>query len=102
MSIVLLALTIYVIASISARLTPPGSKEIARDLEIALEQARTAVEEAKNRTGKLPEALPNASLASVVRYEHQEDDYRLSTTIMGIRVTLEPDGRKHVEMGVKE
>ncbi len=79
--------------------TPPV-RRTTRDLEAAVDAARESIERAKAQTGQLPSALPNAALATVVRYEPDAGGYRLSATIMGVRVTLEPDGRKKTETGV--
>lgn len=79
--------------------TPPV-RQTTRDLEAAVDAARESIERAKAQTGQLPTALPNAALATVVRYEPEAGGYRLSATIMGVRVTLEPDGRKKTETGV--
>lgn len=79
--------------------TPPV-RRTTRDLESAVDAARASIERVKAQTGQLPTALPNAALATVVRYEPDLGGYRLSATIMGVRVTLEPDGRKKTETGV--
>ena len=49
---------------------------------------------AKSGSGTLPASIPNASLAAVVVYEPGQQDYKLSATVMGVRVTLERDGSK--------
>lgn len=73
---------------------PPPKSSIADDLEYAVDLAKTAIDAAKSRTGELPAAIPNASIASVVRYENDAQGYKLSATMMGVRVTLERDGSK--------
>jgi hypothetical protein len=101
MMALLAGLTVYAVFAIWTRLAPPGPAAITHDLEVVLERARDAVESAKKETGEYPDALPNASLASVVSYNHETDNYQLSATIMGIRVTLEPGGKKQIEKGVQ-
>jgi hypothetical protein len=81
---------------------PPTSEQVAQDLERALDLARTSIEEIKANTGMLPKALPNASLAAVVRYEPDRDEYRLVATMMGVRITLQKDGTKSTDMGVSQ
>lgn len=83
-------------------LRPPPQQQVVHDLEMAVDQARTSVEAAKSSTGDLPEALPNASLAAVVRYEPDKDDYKLVATMMGVRVTLQRNGAKTTDVGVPE
>lgn len=83
-------------------LRPPHQAQVAHDLALAVDQARAAVETAKTRTGELPDALPNASLAAVVRYEPERDEYRLVATMMGVRVTLQRDGTRSTDVGVSE
>jgi hypothetical protein len=98
----LAALAIYGVYSLWALFAPPSADKVTHDLEVAIEAARESVEKAKSESGQLPEAIPSASLGSVVRYEHGPSDYRLSATILGIRVTLERDGKKIVEKGVQQ
>jgi hypothetical protein len=97
LGVVLAALIAFALWSIYSRLAPPGAATIERDLDAVVEQARVAIEAARKENGQLPDALPNASLASVVQYQHGSQDYQLSATIMGIRVTLAPGGKKTVE-----
>jgi hypothetical protein len=81
---------------------PPADERVAQDLEQVVDMARASVEEAKASTGALPAALPNASLAAVVRYEPQSNQYKLVATMMGVRVTLQQDGSKKTDKGVLE
>lgn len=97
---VLAGLTVYAVSTLWRELAPPSSQKTASDLEAVVDAARQSVEEARTQTGRLPEALPNASLASVVVYEPGTSDYRLSATIMGVRVTLQSNGQKTTETGV--
>lgn len=90
----LLLVTALALHSVWTSLRPPSTQQTARDLEAVVDAARQSVEEARSQTGQLPAALPNAALASVVRYEPDAGSYRLSATIMGVRVSLEPDGKK--------
>jgi hypothetical protein len=99
---VLVVLAIYAVYSLWALFAPPSTEKVAHDLEVAVDAARESVEKAKSESGQLPESIPSASLGSVVRYERGQQDYRLSATILGIRVTLEADGKKTVEKGVQE
>lgn len=79
----------------------PGDAQIARDLDIALEKAHAAVEDVKSKTGALPETLPNAALASVVDYDPQQGSYQLTANMLGVRVTLQRDGKKTTEKGAR-
>ncbi len=98
--IALAGVALFALASLWGHLTPPGKDAVARDLDQTVELARAAVDEARKATGELPPTLPNAALASVVSYEPAGTQYRLAATIMGVRVTLEPNGSKTVNMGV--
>jgi hypothetical protein len=98
----LAALAIYAVYALWSLFAPPSAGKVTRDLEVAVEAARVSVEKAKSESGQLPETIPSASLGSVVRYEHGKGDYRLSATILGVRVTLERDGKKIIEKGVQE
>jgi hypothetical protein len=50
----------------------------------------------------LPDALPNASLAAVVQYEPDSNEYKLVATMMGVRVTLQKNGSKSTDVGVAQ
>lgn len=80
---------------------PPSPEKIAKDLDGIVEQARASIEESRKATGTLPASLPNASLSSVVSYEPRKDSYQLTVTLLGVRVTLSPDGTKQTERGVQ-
>jgi hypothetical protein len=97
---ILLVIIAASLAALWSELRPPGAADIARDLEAIVARARDAIEGARGASGELPAALPNAALASVVRYEKGQKEYRLSATAMGVRVTLEPDGKTRTERGV--
>jgi len=98
----LLGLTAYAIFVISAHLSPPSPQQVAHDLETIVDQAHQSIEKTRADQGELPDALPDASLGSIVQYEREQDRYALSATVMGIRVTLTPDGRRITETGIKE
>ena len=71
------------------------------DLERVLTQARDVVEAARRSDRTLPDTLPSASLAAVVRYEryvndHHEESYRLSASSQGITLLLDSDGNREV------
>lgn len=78
-------------------MNPPPEAQVSQELDQIVEQARGAVEAAKAENGALPDALPNAALSNVVAYDHDNDTYQLTATIMGVRVTLARDGRKSTE-----
>lgn len=98
---ILFAIIAASLGALWSELRPPGAADIARDLEAIVASARDAIEAARGASGELPAAVPNAALASVVRYEKGEKDYRLSATAMGVRVTREPDGKTRTERGVE-
>lgn len=97
---ILLVIIAASLAALWSELRPPGTADIARDLEAIVARARDAIEAARGASGELPAALPNAAMASVVRYEKNQNEYRLSATAMGVRVTREPDGQTRTERGV--
>lgn len=97
---VLLAVAALALHYLWSAFAPPSTTQTTRDLEAAVDAARKSIEDERSRTGRLPEALPNAALASVVRYEPDASTYKLSATILGVRVTLENDGHKTTETGV--
>jgi hypothetical protein len=97
---ILLVIIAASLAALWSELRPPGAADIARDLEAIVARARDAIEAARGANGELPATVPNAALASIVRYEKGEKDYRLSATAMGVRVTREPDGKTTTEKGV--
>jgi hypothetical protein len=98
----LVAVVLYLGHGLWRHHAPPTNEQVAQDLEWALNLARTSIEEIKASTGVLPQALPNASLAAVVQYEPDRDQYRLVATMMGVRITLQKDGSKSTDMGVLE
>ena len=98
---ILLAIIAASLAALWSELRPPGTSDIERDLEAVVARARDAIEAARGTSGELPAAVPNAALASVVRYEKGQNEYRLSATAMGVRVTREPDGKTRTEKGVQ-
>lgn len=81
---------------------PPTQNQVVHDLEAVVAQARASVDQAKADSGSLPDALPNASLAAVVHYEPDQGTYTLVASMMGVRVTLQKDGTKSTDTGVKE
>jgi hypothetical protein len=79
-------------------LAPPRDAQVQRDLGEAVEMARDSIESSRRTNGgALPERIPNAALATAVRYEQADGSYRLVASAMGIRVTLEPDGSRRAE-----
>lgn len=82
--------------------TPPSKEKIEADLERILYEARDTIEVARKADGKLPESIPNASIAAIVQYDSDAQKYKLSTTIMGVRVTLEQDGKTITQFGVEK
>ncbi len=99
LKIALLLAAAYAVFTIWQAFAPPSPGKVEHDLDMAINAAHDVIEKTKADTGDLPDALPNAALAAVVRYEPEPTKvgYTLSATIMGIRVTLEPSGRKRVE-----
>lgn len=92
---------VYTAHSFRAHWGPPNDARVVHDLGVAIDAAKTLVDNVKLDTGALPDALPNASLAAVVRYQPRETDYRLSASAMGVRVTLEWDGTRKTEIGAE-
>lgn len=62
------------------------------ELKAVLETARAAVESARATGGALPNALPAAALAALVRYERVGTSYRLSMTDGHSLATMDGDG----------
>jgi hypothetical protein len=100
-STLLVCLIVYSGYKVIAVFAPPDQQQATHDLEAVIEKAHVLVDKVKAETGELPDTLPNAALASVVRYDHDKDTYSLTATILGIRVTLEPGGKKKTETGVQ-
>lgn len=98
---VLLVVIAYAGVKVFAAFSPPSEAKVAHDLERVVESAHQLVDGIKKETGKLPDAIPNAALASVVQYEKRDADYKLSATILGVRVSLEGAGKMTTETGVK-
>lgn len=98
---VLLAVIVYAGVTVSDALSPPSEERVAHDLEQLIEHARQMVDDIQKDTGKLPDAIPNAALASAVQYEKRSTDYKLTATVLGVRVTLEGSGKPITETGVK-
>jgi hypothetical protein len=82
--------------------TPPSKEKVEADLERILYAARDTIEAARDTDGKLPESIPNASIAAVVQYHADAQKYKLSTTILGVRVTLEQGGKTITQFGVEK
>jgi hypothetical protein len=68
------------------------------ELERVLVQARDALEAARDAAGALPEALPHAALASVVRYERGDAGYRLVASSGEVTVALDDAGNREVTL----
>jgi len=68
------------------------------ELEQVLVQARDAVEAARDTAGALPEALPHAALAAVVRYERGDAGYRLVASSGDVTVALDDAGNREVTL----
>lgn len=66
------------------------------ELEQVLLRARDAVEAARGAAGALPEALPHAALAAVVRYERGDTGYRLVASSGEVTVALDDAGNREV------
>ena len=95
--IVLVSIALYAGYNVWQNASPPPKEQVARDLDVVLEKAHKSIEEAKAKNGTLPEALPNAALASVVDYEVRDKEYQLTTSMLGVRITLQRDGKKTTE-----
>jgi hypothetical protein len=67
------------------------------DMRTVLEAARAAVEAARASSGSLPEALPSAAHAALVRYERIVNTYRLSMTDGHLLATMESDGTLDIQ-----
>lgn len=96
--LVLAVAAVFSAYGIWTRIADPSAAKVSADLGQAIDLARASVEEVRKNTGALPETLPNASLASVVNYERRNTDYRLSASVVGVRVTIGWDGSKNIDM----
>ena len=85
-----LVVTIYLVADMNAK---PSRQQVERDLKAAISMAEEEVETVRAETGALPDALPDAALAAVVRYEPEGERYRLTAELMGVAVTRDADGK---------
>jgi hypothetical protein len=61
---ILLVIIAASLAALWSELRPPGTSDIARDLEAIVARARDAIEAARGTNGELPATVPNAALAS--------------------------------------
>jgi len=76
---------------------PHTEEKVIRDLTAIVEQARHAIETVRIEQGRLPEVIPNASLAAVVFYDFSGNAYRLIAESGNVRVTLNPDGTQKID-----
>lgn len=76
-----------------------NSDRTTKDLSTIIEQARQDVEASRLAQGRLPEALSNAALASLVAYTPVGESYQLFAMADGVSVTLELNGNKTVKHG---
>jgi hypothetical protein len=72
---------------------PHAEEKFIGDFVAVVEQARDAIEESKRVNGELPQQIPNAALASVVRYQMLEGNYQLWVDGKGVVTYLDDDGR---------
>jgi len=84
-----------------ARIVLPShaAKRKQAELEQLLEQARDALEASRDEDNGLPEALPHAALAAVVRYERNDAHYRLVASSGDVTVAMDADGNREVTVG---
>ena len=95
----LLVSSSWALESMWHHLAPHSEEKVIRDLTAIVEQARHAIETVRIEQGRLPEVIPNASLASVVFYDYRGEAYRLIAESGSVRVTLNPDGSQNIEKG---
>jgi hypothetical protein len=72
---------------------PYAEEKFIGDFVAVVEQARDAIEESKRVNGELPQQIPNAALASVVRYQQMDGNYQLWVDGKGVVTYLDDDGR---------
>lgn len=94
----LVLLVAWIARDIWSSLQPPALEQVARDLQATLHSARDSIEQSAGESGKLPDAIPSASLSTVIQYEPAMGTYTLSATVLGVRVTLQRDGTTLTEM----
>lgn len=97
--VTLLASSAWAVNSVWHHVAPHTQERIIRDLDTIIEQARDSIESNKRSTGRLPERLPNAALASVVFYDYSGEAYRLFVTSGDVSVMLDNDGNKIINKG---
>jgi len=78
-------------------MAPPSREVVARDLGGVIDRAQQEVDAYQRTNGEFPPALPNAALASVVDYQLQDRNYRLTAAAFGVRVSFERDVGKITE-----
>lgn len=91
----------YVGYFIWSNIAPPTKEQVAHDLETVVDQAKELIDEAKTADGAPPEGIPSAALASVVRYEVEDNHYKLVASARGVRVSIDHDGKKTTEIGME-
>jgi len=97
--VTLLISSAWALESMWHHLAPHSEEKVIRDLTAIVEQARHAIETVRIEQGRLPEVIPNASLASVVFYDYRGEAYRLIAESGSVRVTLNPDGSQKIDKG---
>jgi hypothetical protein len=87
--------------SIWHHVAPRSEQKAVDDLVKLIDQARASVEAARSQLGRLPERLPNASLAGVVRYGVSNDgsQYVLMVEHDDVRVARNINGENKVVKG---
>lgn len=87
--------------SIWHHVAPRSEQKAVDDLVKLIDQARDSVEAARTRLGRLPERLPNASLAGVVRYGVSSDgsNYVLMVEHDNVKVVRNVNGENNVLKG---
>jgi hypothetical protein len=96
---VLLVLVAFCGAWLWRDMRPASRAQVTADLEHVLLKARESVESFRADTGKLPQALPNAALSSVVKYQPVRDKYVLIARSGGVHLVLFSDRDKPVQAG---
>ena len=73
------------------------ARHVQADLETILDQAKAAIDGALGADGGLPDALPNAALAALVRYDRVgKSSYRLTVSGGDVVVTQDSAGNRSI------
>lgn len=88
--------TVWALLQLLGLLMPASQAQVRNDLALAARQARDEIEKARSRDGVLPDRIPNAALASLVRYEIKGTGYQLVVLTVKDRLEMDEKGTQAI------